>query len=1617
MDPIPTSSQSFSHHNAPLVSEDVDMPDAIPLTALAAGTPETGYLRVVVGQQPPVATERSAQRPLLPPIDTDLDFQLHSFDNLHRSPSSDSNSVLSRPTPDHQSHAESSYQGDTRSVYSPSLSNVSFPPASPRFQPTHTTPNTSQLPSPVDVPPQSPVSSSTSTSFHTPVTLSTKSALLAEYNAGRIKSRANTVGGTYELECPQCSTWINSNVVLTRTLMIEGQFNTLFQHMKGRACQANIARSRSQSQSPVLSRRASLASISMPDSPASGSSSPNLRRGAPLVPPPSPFMLENSHSLSRSDLLPTNLSRRQSSASLPFSPRPAVSPLPAAAMPLPFASFSYDNRYDQSQRTVQDPPERPPSMSIPSAPAANECPGVVVDWPLQLDLKFNETFPFHRLPLGRSLGDLPFFIEIREEGEKIVAWSKSCTRRPNPFTSCCSECHKITSRISKLADIAAHAEKGTNYKFLNYAQLEDLLTKRNKENNDLKLRSLNMSRQLATFARKMGDYERFVMAIAENDVPRVNALLSTALRNGASINTIVSQILESVQGLRSTKGFTDFELDLSTLVFRVGGNSLLYALNHALGLPSLRTINNSTNFVKITPTFGHNNVIKENIRKVILEQRGLSGKMQKRGGVVVMMDEVALEEHLDYFPKEKQNRRLSVYTIVDKLRAEEVHFGKEMAVVAVRFAHEKDIYPILLYPTCKTETVEDMQQIYAFIMQAWEELGAPIFGDIRNFATDGDNLRRQVGYKMFCAEKLPETHPLFAILSNLPGLNLYTGLKLILQTFDWRHIIKRESTLVRQPSGMCVQDRQVVNPHFLAQCLDLIEKHDEKSIHKLLNPDDPQDVPRAIDLIEAIISVRDITPLSHNVDLTSTCDSVRLLGHVLENFMSPFISPEFSLSKQICTLSTCAHLIFVLFREYRLDFKSNQLYGDTQSTIKNIVFSVAKQQLEDSQVDANANEDGTDPLEGHFSFMRTIGGHNSAMSYKQAVERSGLACDIQGVYGRWPHLHQESRRRRITRTEQKDHLNSHKWNADLKAGNCDLIEEWATGRINAVLILRASEKLSTDAYDFERILADSDVDFLRPWGRNYYPGVALDNDRSIEQPTSNPRPDAQPPSNSVPHPASSIPLDVEVEADADSDEDSPEPETVDPEPITLFDLIDDEPDRIFPMALELIPITTSGQRTLLYQGRVEIVEGKRDGKYDGISVHSRGSIPRPRSAWQDCLNGWVKSTSIIQDGRSVRDVVAGTIGNPQANIKLVGQIMHLEAVRTTPDDILDGESMEEGWTWLSTGAFLTKTSKMQATGILTTKPVIVTVPGILVELVNPTVVDARGRLSEQAAKGLNSAGTGWALRNSSLDFLLAKLSQSLSDTTAGLRAIPKVGESVHFPYKLPQGQVALKSESGTALVATNPAQRCLYCPEVPKNWRAHIGAHILRHLRGSGEPKAKKNTPGENSASVAQIHDSMPCGLCGRSGRPECEVTMKPNSKKSDSDMKTDCQYYTQFQYKTADEGKSKGSCRNVPIICGLCPGPARQHDTVPGIWRYNMPEHLRMHHAEYASPQQPEGLPLPYSVWKSMEISQEEKAAMGVRPEFILQPFTQVASAAAGGETLKRASESSGGIAKRGRR
>ncbi|KAJ7800543.1 hypothetical protein B0H14DRAFT_2616125 [Mycena olivaceomarginata] len=83
-----------------------------------------------------------------------------------------------------------------------------------------------------------------------------------------------------------------------------------------------------------------------------------------------------------------------------------------------------------------------------------------------------------------------------------------------------------------------------------------------------------------------------------------------------------------------------------------------------------------------------------------------------------------------------------------------------------------------------------------------------------------------------------------------------------------------------------------------------------------------------------------------------------------------------------------------------------------------------------------------------------------------------------------------------------------------------------------------------------------------------------------------------------------------------------------------------------------------------------------------------------------------------------------------------------------------------------------------------------------------------------------------------------------------------------------------------------------------------------------------------------------------------------------------------------------------LTVVCGLCPSALRKQYWVPVIWQYNMPEHLRLQHSEYVSPQQPEGMPLPFTVWQSMEVSRKEELVLDVKEFLIPRKFAQVAPA-----------------------
>ncbi|KAJ6555118.1 hypothetical protein DFH09DRAFT_858341, partial [Mycena vulgaris] len=98
---------------------------------------------------------------------------------------------------------------------------------------------------------------------------------------------------------------------------------------------------------------------------------------------------------------------------------------------------------------------------------------------------------------------------------------------------------------------------------------------------------------------------------------------------------------------------------------------------------------------------------------------------------------------------------------------------------------------------------------------------------------------------------------------------------------------------------------------------------------------------------------------------------------------------------------------------------------------------------------------------------------------------------------------------------------------------------------------------------------------------------------------------------------------------------------------------------------------------------------------------------------------------------------------------------------------------------------------------------------------------------------------------------------------------------------------------------------CELCGEKAENQRAHMGIHILHKLRGVQD-------------TLRKPVNSLPCGFCGDSGHAACTIRMQV--KTSAVTVESNCRLSMPFKYAYAERGSKATPCRNVPIVCGLCP-------------------------------------------------------------------------------------------------
>jgi hypothetical protein len=105
----------------------------------------------------------------------------------------------------------------------------------------------------------------------------------------------------------------------------------------------------------------------------------------------------------------------------------------------------------------------------------------------------------------------------------------------------------------------------------------------------------------------------------------------------------------------------------------------------------------------------------------------------------------------------------------------------------------------------------------------------------------------------------------------------------------------------------------------LAHYLVWLPAYDEAAVTKLLHPDDPQDVPRAVELMLAIIEfsqsqchvLNDLFSLE--VDTHADLISISLLSARLESILSPFINVSLSVQAIPIPQSLCAPGLCVFF--------------------------------------------------------------------------------------------------------------------------------------------------------------------------------------------------------------------------------------------------------------------------------------------------------------------------------------------------------------------------------------------------------------------------------------------------------------------------------------------------------------------------------------------------------------------------------------------------------------------------------------------------------------------------------------------------------------------------------
>jgi hypothetical protein len=1141
------------------------------------------------------------------------------------------------------------------------------------------------------------------------------------------------------------------------------------------------------------------------------------------------------------------------------------------------------------------------------------------------------------------------------------------------------------------------------------------------------------------------DYEKLIELLANYDVARLPAILAVCLKQRSRTCKITERIQAAIDGeYRPSGQYSQKELDLALVSLRLGGYRLLYTLSHVYGLPSLRTLMRKHVSLHLTASVLGSEVedMSTNLHEMVIRPR--NNEQPRLRGSHIMIDETALCTSAFEAPGHRcvlggqcscrglTEEGIKIRTGEDAIRiAEEMdripkeskhHYANQATTIAVSFFGTEDYraLPFSLSGTCGKKDSDLFIQQLAQILEAWDSSGClEQFGPLWSVATDGDSSRRRGGFEALLKDDLrkdtplgKKLWPLFKLGMNMKVGDETTGLTL---DFDWKHIIKRMGTQIRSPKGMSLDGHQITSGLIARYLCDT--GLPSVKIAAILEPHDPQNVIKAIELVDALNLIA-VGTCSTDTSLDArNRQSIGVFAAIYGSFVTVFTDPSLSLSQQLALLSKYTHLTAYYFRKDKERFMAAQLYTDSMTCIKNAFFCVAKQQVLDPKQPFYLFQLGSDGVEKLFAGARMTGAHDSNFTLKELAQRLGHGMDIMRVFADHPEWYLAHQRMNTVRGEKADRLAPRYCTGNLTSGSVNLSKSWSTGAGNARVVIsnfcKTARRPSPQTWSQFWSLEQSDI--LRPCGFTY-PAVkfvykptedqlATQREDPVTTEDISSRPED---AGSNSHVRAVLPDDIQVDnvhvhiqtiledqvergkqqeeraqasqeqwtqqaiaSAAEPEEDESGHETRDATSSEAATPISDD------IALEAL--SKKRKRSVWHEGRWLHIESLFRILFNEIMPgESHDRLLRVRTFLAPIVPEHLRA--LLQSAFGVGDCALTPIRVAKKAFLALVQVSHVyksgkEVYNVSKDDLVNPAACVEvrgqilrlvphhdgkilRWVWDQTVVKLRPVSDQKNARDLYD----VRIPGLMMY---PTTLPSTTRSDGQGDP------------EASLSFPHAALLGAQELLWDRIKVVPdfssKIGHSgggEGFPYSYEHSSAcegATNFEERRFIAPGNEGKHlCRHCRRtVPAaEIVSHIAGHVLRAQRGIPDLVHPEGIEVcfdvmlscDDLLIILKIGGSSSCGFCGQDCTDRCDVFLKQKGKEGTIWIISTCPDFVDRGYGFARRSTVNFPGANVPIICTLCDFPKHSDGKRPAIWRYNFRQHILDIHPDYAVPGWPVG-------------------------------------------------------------